>query len=175
MKRTDGSILIVDDNEDDRLFMSRALARTAPDLLAHYAASGHEAVAYLEGQGPYGDRALYPFPAFIITDCEMPDGDGFSVLKALQQNLRGQSSPVMMLSTSDDPSDVRRAYQLGATSYCVKPCDSAALCTLLKAFLAKSPAVNGSQRNQDVAWLSSPPAAPWARRNDVSSGSLHCR
>lgn len=134
MKLTGQTILIADDNSDDRFFMGRALNRVASGLSVQFVESGQEAVAYLNGTGAYADRLLFPYPSFVITDCEMPDGDGFSVLRRLQ----GGTSPsmrVMMLSSSEDPEHSHRAYGLGASSYCIKTHDSNTLVSIVSKFL----------------------------------------
>ena len=138
MKLSGQTILIADDNSDDRFFMGRALKRTGSGISIQFVASGQEAVAYLNGSGPYADRLLFPYPAFVITDCEMPDGDGFSVLLRLQAGAPN-SMRVMMLSSSVDPDSSRRAYGLGANSYCIKPQDANALVSNVSKFLDPPP------------------------------------
>jgi CheY-like chemotaxis protein len=135
MKLTGHTILVADDNRDDRFFIDRALKRVANGLSAHFVASGEEAVAYLNGRGAYADRHLFPYPSFVITDCEMPHGDGFLVLRHLQA---GAPAPVrvMMLSSSDDPNHARQAYTLGVSAYCTKPQDPSALASVVSKFLA---------------------------------------
>jgi CheY-like chemotaxis protein len=128
------TILIVEDNSDDRFFMGKALERVAPGIVAEYVVSGEEALSYLKGQGNYADRIHFPYPAFVVTDLEMPQGNGFCVLRELQATPGSTFVPVMMLSSSEDPADIRRAYALGATSYCRKPSGRAALCAVLNAF-----------------------------------------
>ena len=134
MKLTGHTILVADDNRDDRYFIERALKRVANELSAHFVASGEEAVAYLTGRGAYADRHLFPYPSFVITDCEMPNGDGFSVLRHLQA---GASAPVrvMMLSSSDDPDHARQAHTLGVNAYCTKPQNPSALVSVVSKFL----------------------------------------
>ena len=139
MELANRTILIVDDNPDDRFFMSKALAHVAPGIVAEYVGSGDEAVAYLKGQGVYSDRGQFPFPSFVITDLEMDNGDGFSVLRELQQTRLTQVLRVMMLSSSENPEHVRCAYQLGATSYCPKPVGYARLCAILTVFFNDVP------------------------------------
>jgi CheY-like chemotaxis protein len=136
MKLIGQTILVVDDNSDDRFFMKRALAQLATGLSIQFAASGDEAVAYLGGQGTYADRRRFPYPAFVITDLEMPQGDGFSVLRHLQANAP-EATRVMMLSSSDDPEHGRHAYGLGASSYCVKPQSANGLVPIISAFLLR--------------------------------------
>lgn len=134
MTLTGQTILIADDNDDDRFLIERALKRAASGLSVQSVASGQEAVAYLNGAGTYADRRLFPYPSFVITDCEMPDGDGFSVLRRLQASAPAPVR-VMMLSSSDDPEHSRRAYGLGASSYCIKPQDATALVPIVSKFL----------------------------------------
>ena len=126
-------VLVVDDNADDRFFMSRVLMKVAPHAFVHYANSGCDAVAYLKGRGVYGDRSRFPFPDVIITDCHMSDGSGFSVLVALHDNAVA-FPPVMMLSSSADAEDAHLAYQLGATVYCAKPIGVGPLCEVVSDF-----------------------------------------
>ena len=144
MKLTGQTILIADDSSDDRFFMERALKRLASGLSAQFVASGEEAVAYLNGSGLYGDRLLFPYPSFVITDCEMPHGDGFSILRRLQADPPA-STRVMMLSSSENPDYSRRAYGLGANSYSLKTEDPKTLVSIVSKFLDPLPdeSVNG--------------------------------
>ena len=86
-----------------------------------FASSGDEAIAYLKGEGKFADRNEFKFPSFIITDLKMSPGDGFHVLEFLKNHPALSLIPAVMLSTSDDPDDIRQAYLLGASSYFVKP------------------------------------------------------
>ena len=85
MKLLNGqTILIVDDNIDDRFFVGRALKRLATGLGIQFVTGGEEAAAYLDGSGVYADRTRFPYPSFVVTDLVMPDGDGFSVLRRIR-------------------------------------------------------------------------------------------
>ena len=143
MKLTGQTILIADDNSDDRFFIERAVKRVADGLSVQFVASGQEAVAYLNGTGAYADRRLFPYPSFVITDCEMPDGDGFSVLRWLQTSAPAPMR-VMMLSSSEDTEHSSRAFGLGANSYVLKPADPNALVSIVSKFL-DPPARNREQ------------------------------
>ncbi len=138
MELTNRTVLIVDDNPDDRFFMSRALAHVVPGSVAEYLGSGDEAVAYLKGEGIYSDRAEFPLPSFVITDLEMANGDGFSVLRELQQTRFTHALRVMMLSSSEDPEHIRCAHQLGAAFY-PKPVGHTRLCAILASFFKDVP------------------------------------
>ena|SRR5688572_5324077 len=128
------TILVVDDSCDDRFFVGRALGRVASRLAVQFVDSGDEAVAYLNGRGVYADRLRFPYPAYVITDLNMPHGDGFSVLRDIQAGPPGRPR-VMMLSSSDNPEHVRRAFEFGASSYCLKPQGADRLVSIISTFL----------------------------------------
>ena len=128
------TVLVVDDNSDDQVLMERALRKLASGLSVQFAASGDEAVAYLQGSGVYADRLRYPYPAFVITDLNMVQGDGFLVLRYVQTKAPAQT-PVMMLTSSEEPEHRQRALALGAISYCVKPQSPNGLVPLVSTFL----------------------------------------
>ena len=121
MKATKYTLLIVDDDEDQRLIFKRTFEALGTKYKVQQAKSGDEALAYLRGEGKYQDRSKFEFPSYIITDLNMAPGDGFHILEFLKNRQALSVIPVVMLSTSDDPDDIRQAYLLGASSYFVKP------------------------------------------------------
>jgi len=132
MKRQIQSILIIDDDANDRLLLQLAFNRIGVSDPVQIVESGAEAMAYLQGQGKYSNRARYPYPTFLITDLKMPGIDGFAVLAHLRENPDRAITPTIVLSASSDPDDIRLAYQLGANSYIVKPVDLEQLFRILK-------------------------------------------
>lgn len=114
-------LLIVEDDDNDRFLIQRAFEKLNVGYRIQPVKSGHEALALIKGERIYADRKKYPFPSFILTDLKMPEGDGFEVLSYLKDHPEIQIVPVVMLSGSDDPDDVRQAYLLGASSFIVKP------------------------------------------------------
>ena len=114
-------ILLAKDNEDYALLFQYALraARIQANLLI--VRDGKEAVDYLAGAEPYADRTKHPFPKLVLLDLKMPRMDGFEVLCAVRQRLGFTRLPVIVLTHSNNPADIRRAYELGATSYFQKP------------------------------------------------------
>ena len=119
--RRDHWLLIVDDDDADRFMLQRAFEKLKVGYRTHALKNGGEALALIKGEGIYADRKQYPFPSFILTDLKMPGGDGFEVLSYLKEHPQILVVPVVMLSGSDDPDDVRQAYLLGASSFIVKP------------------------------------------------------
>jgi len=134
MKLSGQTILIVDDNFDDQFLMQRALKCMATGLGAQFVPSGSEAVAYLDGSGIYADRARFPYPSFVITDLDMPGGDGLSVLRHIRA-LAPALLRVMVLSDSQDPDRIQQAHELGANTFCTKPNDPRALPAMISTFL----------------------------------------
>jgi CheY-like chemotaxis protein len=116
-------ILIVEDREDDILLIRRALEQARVPNPIQVVRSGAEAIAYLSGEGKYINRAEYPLPAFVLLDLKMPGMDGFEVLTWIRQQDELRGLPVVVLTSSDEMSDVNRAYKLGANSFFVKELD----------------------------------------------------
>ena len=150
------NILIVDDDLDARDLMLLALERLGIASRACCVNSGNEAVAYLQGEGVFADRERFPYPSLLVTDLKMPDGDGFRLLEQLRSMPRYRVVPTIVLSTSSDPDDIRKAYMLGATSYFVKPSGFAALERLLKLLyetwlLTEIPAIDATGRHLDTS------------------------
>jgi CheY-like chemotaxis protein len=120
-RRRDRWLLIVDDDENDRFMIEQAFLKLNVGYRIQPLTCAGEALALFKGEGIYADRKTHPFPSFILTDLKMPGGDGFEILSYLKQHPEILIVPVVMLSGSDDPDDVRQAYQLGASSFIVKP------------------------------------------------------
>jgi CheY-like chemotaxis protein len=114
-------ILLAKDNEDYAVLFRRALKAAQIDASLEVVHDGQEAVNYLAGAEPYADREKHPFPKLLLLDLKMPRLDGFQVLSAVRQRLGLTQLPVVVLTNSDNPADVRRAYELGATSFFRKP------------------------------------------------------
>lgn len=114
-------ILLAKDNEDYAVLFRRALQAAEIDASLEVVHDGKEAVDYLTGAGRYEDRTKHPFPKLFLLDLRMPRMDGFEVLSVVRQRLGFTQLPVIVLTHSDNPADVKRAYELGATSYFRKP------------------------------------------------------
>ncbi|OLE97298.1 MAG: hypothetical protein AUG75_09945 [Cyanobacteria bacterium 13_1_20CM_4_61_6] len=114
-------ILLVEDRADDIKVIQRALLKAAiynPLIVVH---DGEEALAYLDGNGKFSDRKLFPLPDLILLDLKMPRLDGFEVLAEMRKRPALKAIRVIVLTSSEDIYDVNRAYELGASSFLVKP------------------------------------------------------
>src|SRR5687767_1809491 len=76
---------------------------------------------YLKAEGKFEDRSQYPFPSVMFIDIKMPRVNGFEVLQWLKDHEHCRIIPVLVFSSSEQPEDIERAYQLGANAYLVKP------------------------------------------------------
>ena len=132
---SDLTILIAEDNEHDVLLLERVLAKLRATHSIQIVGNGAEAIEYLLGIGKYHDRTRYPFPAIIVTDLKMPQTSGFELLQWLRNHAQFSSIPTIILSSSGDLHEVKRAYELGANAYLVKPNQLDDLETVLRSTL----------------------------------------
>jgi CheY-like chemotaxis protein len=110
------SVLLVDDSEDDRLFMRRALRDHAKLKVVGEVCDGEEAIAYLEGRAGFCDREKHPFPDVLLLDLKMPRKTGFDVLRWLQTR-SFKELVVVVVSGSLLPQDIAQSLALGAHAY----------------------------------------------------------
>jgi CheY-like chemotaxis protein len=114
--------LLVEDDPHDAFMVEREFA-SAPHLVLRHVLDGLEAVHYLLGEGQYGDRDQFPLPNVILLDLKMPRFSGFDFLDWLHSKSPGDLRviPVIVMSSSSMPEDVKRVYALGANCYMSKP------------------------------------------------------
>jgi CheY-like chemotaxis protein len=115
------TVLYVEDEEFDVLFMRRAFKRVGLEPNLKVVMDGREALDYLEGNGVYRDRQEHPLPSLILLDLMLPILSGFDVLKWVRERPELQTVPVVVFSSSCRPEDKARAEQLGANEYVQKP------------------------------------------------------
>ena len=120
-------VLLVEDNPDDAEFTLRALRKANVALNVVRVEDGVAALEFVFGTGAQVSRAGAKLPRIMLLDLNLPRLDGFAVLQRLKGDVRGRGLPVIVLTSSDSPDDVREAYRLGANSYIVKPGDYPAL------------------------------------------------
>lgn len=129
------TILLVEDNPVDILLMQRVFRNGAlADTVLQIVRDGDAAVFYLNGDGEYNDRARYPLPEIILLDLKLPRRSGHEVLEWLKNQPDLKRLPVVVLTSSRQPLDVDRAYDLGVNSYLVKPVGFAALLEMMNSF-----------------------------------------
>ncbi|MCM2318260.1 MAG: response regulator [Pseudomonas sp.] len=115
------TILIAEDDPDDRLLTREAFSESRPANRVDFVHDGEELLDYLNHRPPYDDAQRYPRPSLILLDLNMPRMDGREALRALKAEPRLRDIPVVMLSTSCDEEDIRRSYADGVNSFISKP------------------------------------------------------
>ena len=110
-------ILLVEDNPDDEELALLALRQAGLADPVDVVRDGEEAVDYLLGEDP--EPRVLPF--LVLLDLSLPKMDGFEVLQRIRRSARTRVLPTVVLTSSDVPEDVARAYALGANSYVRKP------------------------------------------------------
>lgn len=116
-------ILIVDDSENDVELMIRALKKiNLANKLVHLK-DGVEGTDFIFCKGKYSTRNFNNQPKVILLDLKMPRMNGLEVLEKIKAHEHTKSIPVVILTSSKEDPDVRRAYELGVSSYIVKPVD----------------------------------------------------
>ncbi len=126
------TILLVEDSEDDVFFMKRAFKVSGLKSSLQVAPDGRTALDYLSGEGDYADREKYPIPSLLLLDLKLPYVLGLDVLKWIRMRPELQMLPVVVLTSSSEPSDLERAYRHGANSFMVKPSDPDELIGLVR-------------------------------------------
>jgi CheY-like chemotaxis protein len=115
------TILLVDDSENDLTLMRFAFKKAEFDAPLQVVHNGEEAIAYLKGEGPFSDRKQHPLPAVMLLDLNMPMKNGFDVLTWARSQPALKRLAIIILTASMRTEDVERAFDLGASSYLVKP------------------------------------------------------
>ena len=116
------TVLLVEDDLSDIFLVKRAFKMAHLQNPLQVVTDGQEAINYLKGEAKYTDRTLFPLPKLMVMDIKMPRRTGFEVLQWVKGNggpLR--RIPIVIVSSSDNPSDINHAYELGANAYMVKP------------------------------------------------------
>ena len=121
MNNGEGSILLVEDDPNDVFLIQRAFQKMQLRNRVSVVSDGEEAIDYLSGDGDFSDRTRHPLPMLLLLDLKMPRKSGFDVLSWVRQRPGLKRLVVVVLTSSNQSSDVNRAYDLGANSYLVKP------------------------------------------------------
>jgi CheY-like chemotaxis protein len=127
------TILIADDDADDRMMASEALeeSRLANDL--RFVEDGEELLDYLYHRGRFAAAGESPRPGLILLDLNMPRMDGREALREIKGDPALRSIPVVVLTTSKAEEDIYRTYDLGVNSFITKPVQFDGLVEVMKA------------------------------------------
>jgi len=133
MSRKSITILLADDDADDRMMAADALeeSRLANDV--RFVEDGEELMDYLRRRGKYTDPAAAPRPGLILLDLNMPRKDGREALREIKAEPNLRTIPVVVLTTSKAEEDIYRTYDLGVNSFITKPVNFESLVGVMRA------------------------------------------
>ncbi len=114
------TILIADDDADDRMFLEQAMRQNGYDQEIRFVEDGEELMEYLKRQGRYNELNA-PWPNMLILDLNMPRKNGFQALSEIKDDPKLRRLPVIVMTTSSADEDVVKTYNLGVNSFVTKP------------------------------------------------------
>jgi CheY-like chemotaxis protein len=115
-------IVLVEDDDGHANLVERNLKRAGVSNGIHRLKDGQEALDFIHGVGDFAGRNLNK-PMLLLLDIKMPRVDGVEVLRQLKSDSQTALVPVIMLTTTDDPREIQRCYELGCSVYITKPVD----------------------------------------------------
>jgi CheY-like chemotaxis protein len=131
MNKNADAILLVEDNPDDAELTRLALARHGLDGRVTHVSDGMQALDYLYRRDGFADRPGGN-PVLVLLDLKMPLLDGIGVLKEIKGSDHLRNIPVVVLTSSTEPSDLQRAYDAGTNAYIAKPTEFAQFLSAMK-------------------------------------------
>ncbi len=114
------TILVADNNADDAYFLARAFNKAGSSATLRFVQDGHEAISYLQGHGPYGNRGRFPFPNLLVLELCLPGMSGLELLEWLGRHCFFRRLVVGILSDIEYKPDIQRALALGAKFHFTK-------------------------------------------------------
>ncbi len=115
------TILHVEDDPNDVMLIGRAFRKANISGNVQVVNDGEQAVDYLSGNQGYSDRDAHPLPSLVLLDLKLPRKPGLEVLTWIRSREDLKRWPIVVLTSSKQPVDINRAYEIGANCYLVKP------------------------------------------------------
>lgn len=131
MNKSADTILLVEDNPDDAELTKLALARHGLEGRVVHVSDGMQALDYLYRRDGFVDRRGGN-PILVLLDLKMPLLDGIGVLREIKGSDQLCNIPVVVLTSSTEPSDLQRAYDAGTNAYIAKPTEFAQFLSAMK-------------------------------------------
>ena len=114
-------ILLVEDDDGHARLIERNLRKVSLVNPIDRVRDGQEALEYLRNEGAFADRHRYSLPRLVLLDINMPRIDGVEVLERIKADAHLRGLPVIMLTSTDNQSEIDRCYVAGASGYVAKP------------------------------------------------------
>lgn len=127
-----GIVLLVDDDLGDQELTRRAFRHESLNVDVRTVDDGEQALQYLRNEGEFSDPQCAPRPDLILLDLNMPRKNGREVLEALGEDPDLSRIPVVVLTTSQQETDIAKSYGLGCNSYIQKPVDLSQFTTAVR-------------------------------------------
>jgi CheY-like chemotaxis protein len=127
------TILIADDDADDRLLVDRVLKQSRLYNDVRFVEDGEALLDYLYQRGPYGAPGAAPRPGLILLDLNMPKKSGPEALAEIKADSNLRTIPIVVLTTSKTEEEIYRSYHLGANSFITKPVTFEAMVEIMNA------------------------------------------
>lgn len=135
MKNSGLRILIVEADPGREYLLENSIASCGLAESVRRVQSADQAIAYLSGKAGYADRRAFPLPSVLLLDLELPDDGGLNVLEWLQAHGKSIDAAVVVLCPSRDDAGLKRAAELRAHSYLVKPITPDELCGKIRSLV----------------------------------------
>lgn len=115
------SILVADDDPDDRMMIQEAFTENRIANQIAFVEDGEQLMAYLRREGAFAELKETPYPGIILLDLNMPKKDGREALRELKADKELRRIPIIVLTTSQAEEDIVRTYGDGVSSFITKP------------------------------------------------------
>jgi CheY-like chemotaxis protein len=123
-------ILVAEDDPNDVAILKRAFARSGRAVSATFVRDGQEIINYLKKKPPFHE--VHQSPTLLLLDLKLPGLNGLQVLKWLRRQGQFKELLVVIFTASENPDDMRKAYELGADSFLIKPKEPEEMAELLR-------------------------------------------
>jgi len=123
MELYENTVLMVDDDPDDRFLARHAFKQSGLQKDFQMVADGEELMDYLYRRGKFANLEKPSWPCLILLDLNMSRKDGREVLREMKGDPDLRRIPIVVFTTSSDEGDIASCYELGANSYITKPAE----------------------------------------------------
>lgn len=130
------NVLLVEDDARDASVLLRIFTSLGLRGMLQTVGGVDEAIEYLKGRGEYRLRDLFPLPGLILINLAISRRSDFKLLRWLKEQPRLRRIPIVVLAAARQPVGYDQAFELGASSYLIKPIASEELQSMIEAVLA---------------------------------------